>query len=213
MEFKKPITFFVGENGSGKSTLLESIAIVYGFNPEGGSKNFIFSSKRIHSNLYKNITMSKSPLKARDGYFLRAEAFYNLATNIDKMDEIVCDQPPIKLAYGGKSLHNQSHGEGFISLVMKRFKGNALYLLDESESALSPLAQLSVLVRINQLVKPNSQFIIATHSSILMIIPNSEIYEFSNSSVTLVAYNQTEHYNLTKYFLNNTQDMLNELLQ
>lgn len=130
LNFKKPVTFFVGENGVGKSTLIEAIALNLGFNSEGGSKNFTFSTNPTHSDLYKYLKIVRGPKRPRDGYFLRSESFYNLATNIDDMDKIECPLPHIKNAYGGKSLHNQSHGESFLSLFFNRFLGNGLYILE-----------------------------------------------------------------------------------
>ena len=119
---------------------------------------------------------------------------------------------PVKEYYGGKSLHEQSHGESFLSLVLHRFYGNGLYILDEPEAALSPARQLTLLARIHQLVKLNSQFIIATHSPMLMAYPNADIYQLDETGINPIQYEQTEHYRITKYFLNNREDMLNKLL-
>ena len=160
IEFKKPITIFVGENGLGKSTLIEAIATKLGFNAEGGSRHFNFKTRQTESDLNKYIKIIKGPYRAKDGYFLRSESLYNVASNIDDPDEVKCDVPPISLAYGGKSLHSQSHGESFLSIFFKRFMGNGLYILDEPESALSPVSQMSLPIRINELVNLNSQFIL-----------------------------------------------------
>ena len=206
LSFKKPITFFVGLNGSGKSTLLEAIAVSYGFNAEGGSKNFRFSTNSTHSELNKHISIVKSSF-AKDGYFLRAESLYNLATNIEQLDSVISFDPPITEAYGGTSLHKQSHGESFLSIIQNRFFGNGLYILDEPEAALSPTGILSLMIEINNLVKKNSQFIIATHSPILMTFPDANLLEFSDKGIKQVSYKETEHFDLTKRFLNNPEKM------
>ena len=131
IDLNAPVTFFIGENGVGKSTLIEAIATEWGFNPEGGSINFTFSTKHTESNLYKYIHLTKGVIRPKDGYFLRSESLYNVATNIDNLDSVKCGAPPISDGYGGKSLHNQSHGESFLSIFFKRFRGNGLYILDE----------------------------------------------------------------------------------
>ncbi len=201
-DLKSNVVFLVGENGTGKSTLLEAIAVNYGFNPEGGSKNFTFSTHDSHSDLYKYLTLIKGSKRAKDGYFFRAESFYNLSTEVGNLDVS---------GYGDRPLHAQSHGESFLSLIFNRFFGNGLYILDEPEAALSPSRQLSLLVKINDLVKNHSQFIIATHSPILLAYPNASIYVLTENSITLTPYKQTEHYILTKQFLNNTEKFLKEL--
>lgn len=206
------ITFFVGENGSGKSTLLEAIAVSYGFNAEGGTKNFSFSTKETHSELCEHITVAKEKF-AKDGYFLRAESFYNAATYIDYLDSIETGAPQIIESYGGKSLHKQSHGESFLALVENRFGGNGVYILDEPEAALSPMKLLNLMVLINDCVKKDSQFIIATHSPILLAFPNADIYEFSQSGIERKEYKETEHYKITKLFLDNPERMLKHMLE
>lgn len=163
LSFSSNVTFFVGENGTGKSTLLEAIAVAYGFNAEGGSRNFTFSTNATHSEFFEHITLGKRGF-AKDGFFLRAESLYNVATNIDEMDKEPSFDPMIIESYGGVSLHNQSHGESFLSIVQNRFFGNGLYILDEPEAALSPKKLLTLMTEINSLVKKDSQFIIATHS-------------------------------------------------
>lgn len=208
ISFENDVTFFVGENGTGKSTLLEAIAVAYGFNAEGGTKNFSFSTNSTHSELCDYLTISKSKY-AKDGFFLRAESFYNVATNIDELDK----ELPLLQSYGGISLHKQSHGESFLSLVQNRFGGNGLYILDEPEAALSPSRLLTLIAEIDSLVKNNSQFIIATHSPILMAFPNAQIYQLTEDGIETVSYKQTEHYQLTKRFLENPEHILQYLLE
>ena len=215
LSFSSNVTFFVGENGTGKSTLLEAIAVAYGFNAEGGSKNFTFSTNATHSELYKHISLAKRDYP-EDGFFLRAESLYNVATNIDDMDDDDGSSflsPPFVIdGYGGVSLHNQSHGESFLSIVQNRFHGNGLYVLDEPEAALSPMRLLTLMVEMHQLVQKNSQFIIATHSPILMAFPHADVLEFSAEGIQKVDYRNTEHYQVTKRFLDNPEVMLNYLL-
>ena len=199
LEFHPKVTFIVGENGTGKSTILEAIAVACGFNAEGGTKNFNFTTSDTHSQLHDYIKLVRGVRKPTDGFFLRAESFYNLATNIDELDR---ENPGLFSSYGGKSLHKQSHGESFFSVFMNRFEGNGLYILDEPEAALSPSRQMAMITRIHELVKLNSQFIIATHSPIIMAYPNSTIYEIKEK-IELVRYEETEHYQIMKSFINN----------
>lgn len=199
------VTFLVGENGSGKSTLLEAIAIAFGFNAEGGTKNFRFDTQPSHSILNEYISLIKGIKKPKDGFFLRAESFYNVATEIDRLGVVP--------SYGGKSLHAQSHGESFLSLVLHRFSGSGLYLLDEPEAALSPSRQMSLITRIHDLIKKNSQFIISTHSPIIMAYPDSWIYTLTDNGIEKVSYPETEHYQVTKDFINNYKKMLKILME
>jgi predicted ATPase len=212
IELHPAVTFFVGENGSGKSTLLEAIAVACGFNAEGGSKNFRFGSRNSHSELHQFLRFSKGIFRPRDGFFLRAESFFNVATEIEKLDAEPAKAPPIGLAYGDRSLHEQSHGESFLALLLNRFRGHGVYLLDEPEAALSPNRQLSVLTRIHDLVHQKSQFIIATHSPILMAYPDAFIYNFSSKGIERIEYEETEHYRVTHSFLSNPRRMLDILL-
>ena len=212
IEFKKPVTIFVGENGLGKSTLIEGVATKLGFNEEGGSRHFNFKTRQTESDLNKYIKIIKGPYRAKDGYFLRSESLYNVASNIDDLDEVKCDAPPISLAYGGKPLHNQSHGESFLSIFFKRFMGNGLYILDESEAALSPVSQMSLLIRINQFVNLNSQFIIATHSPILLAIPNAEILQITENGISAKKYFETNNFKTMKNFFQNTEKTVNLLI-
>lgn len=203
LDFSSDVTFLVGENGTGKSTLLEAIAVAYGFNAEGGTKNFRFSTNQTHSELYKHITLVKKDY-AYDGFFLRAESLYNAATYIDQVG--------MTANYGSVSLHDQSHGESFLSIVQNRFAGKGLYILDEPEAALSPMRQLTLMAEMDALVKTGSQFIIATHSPILMTFPGAEILQLSKEGIQKVNYRDTEHYQLTKQFLEDPERMLHYLL-
>lgn len=212
LQFSPTVTFIIGENGSGKSTLVEAIAVAMGFNPEGGTRNFNFGTRKSHSDLHRYLRIVKSIKRPRDGFFLRAESFFNVATNIEQLDEKP-GGPPIINSYGGLSLHEQSHGESFLSLVLHRFSGNGLYILDEPEAALSPTRQLAVLARMNQLLEQDSQFIIATHSPILMAYPGALIYHITESGIESVEYEETEHYEVTKAFLDNPDRMLQILFR
>lgn len=208
--FRKSVTFITGENGSGKSTLVEAIAINAGFNPEGGGRNFNFRTQDSHSNLFYHLKLTRSAYREKDGFFLRAESYYNFASNMDALDA----EPggtPIKQYYGGKSLHEQSHGESFLALLVNRLYGNGLYIFDEPEAALSVSSQFKMLVRMKELVDKNSQFIIATHSPVLMAYPNADIYVVSERRIELIDYESTEQYRLTKYFVNNYRKFLSEL--
>ena len=213
LDMHPKVTYVIGENGSGKSTLLEAIAVSMGFNAEGGSKNFSFNTHSSHSDLHSYLRIAKGFRKPRTGYFLRAESFYNVASEIDKLDAEPVSAARIIDGYGGRSLHQQSHGESFLALLTQRFKGQGLYILDEPEAALSPQRQLAVLSRIHDLVQDGSQFIIATHSPILMAYPDACIYQCNTEGISTVAYEDTEHFQVTRDFLLNPQRMLKVLLQ
>ena len=203
-----PVTVFVGENGTGKSTLLEGIAVAFGFNPEGGSRNFDFSTAATHSGLFKHISLAKRAYP-KDGFFLRAESFYNVATYIDSID----DGDFIK-GYGGVSLHEQSHGESFLSLALNRFRGRGLYILDEPEAALSPQSVMTLIAQMGRLTKEeDSQFIIATHSPMIMAFPGARVYEFSEEGIEEKDYRETEHFQLMKSFMQNPEHMMKYILE
>lgn len=204
LAFHPKVTFIIGENGSGKSTILESIAVALGFNAEGGTKNFNFSSCATHSELNHYIRIVKGIKKPRDGFFLRAESFYNFATNVEELD--------LNHVYGGRSLHQQSHGQSFFAVFQNKFCGQGVYILDEPEAALSPSRQMSMLTRIHELVTEGSQFIIATHSPIIMAYPEAIIYQIQEG-FDKVDYEDTEHYQIMRSFLNNTNKMLDILLE
>ena len=205
MEFDNPVTFFVGENGSGKSTFIEAIAVSLGLNPEGGSQNFMFNTNDTHSDLYKSLVITKGIERPVTKYFLRAESFYNTATYIES-------NPEALNAMNGKSPHKCSHGESFINLLKERFYDKGLYILDEPEAALSPSRQMSFLILMDSLVKNGSQFIIATHSPIILSYSNSTIYNFDDN-LNKINYKDTENYKLYKLFIENSDMMLEKLFE
>ena len=204
LEFHPKVTFFVGENGSGKSTLIEALAVAGGFNAEGGSKNFRFANRESHSDLHRFVRLIRGVRREKDGFFLRAESFFNAATYIRDVNAIS--------SYGGRDLHEQSHGEAFFALFDNRFHGNGLYILDEPEAALSPNRQLTFLNRMHELIAQKSQFIIATHSPIILGYPHAIIYQISKNGVERVAYDDTEHVQVTRQFLNHRDVTLDLLL-
>lgn len=204
VDFKGQVTFFVGENGSGKSTLLEAIAWQCGFNPAGGGRNNQFEVDAAGSALGSSLRLSWLP-KITNGFFLRAETFYHFASYLDTIPESLRH-------YGGKSLHEQSHGEAFLSLFKHRFGGKAIYLLDEPEAALSPARQLA-LMRIIHDLKNQAQFIITTHSPILLGFPGAQILSFDEQPIQEVEYEHTTHYVLTRRFLENRRNVLRELFE
>jgi predicted ATPase len=212
LAFDRPVTFLVGENGSGKSTLLEAIAVALGFNAEGGSRHFQFGTRASHSELHQYLRIIRGISRPRDGYFLRAESYFNVATEIENIDAQPGPGAPIAPSYGPRALHEQSHGESFLALVEHRFHGNGLYLLDEPEAALSPMRQMSLLARIHALVRARSQFVIATHSPIILAYPDATIHECGPDGLRRIAYEDTEHFRITRDFLNRYPAMLRTLL-
>ena len=203
LEFHPNVTFLVGENGSGKSTLIEALAVAWGFNAEGGSKDHQFSTRASHSPLHRFVRPVRAPAKAKDGYFLGAESYFNTASYLEASGTFRAGQT---------RLHEQSHGESFFALFEKRFTGDGLYILDEPEAALSPTRQLSFLRRMHELVQSRSQLIIATHSPILLGYPNAWIYQFSEHGVDRIEYEDTDHYQVTRNFLTRREVMLDVLL-
>lgn len=202
LTISKPVTFFVGENGSGKSTLLEAIAVAEGFNAEGGNRNYNFATRESHSELHIAIRLKLGVKKSSSGYFLRAESFYNVAT----MEEDY-------LGSNSQTYHKQSHGESFLNLLQDQAHDNGLYILDEPEAALSPQRQLTLLYHIYEQVKQGSQFIIATHSPILLGYPEACILSFDNGSVEEISYEASSAYQITKLFLDNREQVLHNLLK
>jgi predicted ATPase len=193
LPFTSNVTFFVGENGTGKSTLLEAIAECCGFNPEGGNRDHQREVFVERSRLAQALRLSWMP-RATEGFFLRAESFYNFATYLDQVSNL--------RAYGGKSLHAQSHGESFLSLFVNRFE-HGIYILDEPEAALSPQRQLSFLRVLHDLEKPgHAQFLISTHSPIILSYPGAVLFSLDGNSITEVACRDTHHFQLTRDFLN-----------
>lgn len=208
LKFHPRVTFLVGENGSGKSTLIEALAVAWGFNAEGGSRDHNFSTHDNHSGLHRHVRIVRDGKKPRphDGFFLRAESFFNVATYLDG--------PEVRGSrYGDRKLHEQSHGEAFFSLFENRLMGDGLYIMDEPEAALSPSRQLSFLAKLHDLVLARSQLIIATHSPIILGYPDAWIYQASEHGLERVEYEDTEHYQVARGFLNRRQTYLDILLE
>jgi len=204
LTFDSPITFFVGENGSGKSTLLEAMAVAYGFNPEGGTVNYSFSTYDSHSELCNAVTLAKSFNKVHSGYYLRAESFYNVATMEEEYSEG---------SWNPLHLHQKSHGESFLTIINEYFKSNGLFFLDEPEAALSPQRQMTLLLKIAETAKKNSQFFIVTHSPVLLTLPGAEILSFDNGNLHKIKYEDTESYRITEMFINHREQILKRLLE
>ena len=203
LQLSKPITIFTGENGSGKSTLLEAVAVAYGFNPEGGTKNYNFSTYDSHSELHEAITLSKGYRRATGGYFLRAESFYNVATKEEEYAVAGAES---------QRYHERSHGESFLALAQNQMRGNGVYIFDEPEAALSPQRQLTLLLEIYECAKNGAQFIIATHSPILLGIPGAEILSFDGGQIHPCDYEETDSYQITKMFIEDREQILGRLL-
>ena len=201
LTFKSPVTFFVGENGSGKSTLLEAVAVAYGFNPEGGTRNYHFSTYQDVSELEEAIRLVKGYRKRNSGYFFRAESFFNVATvtNLQYNDD---GRLP--------DYHAQSHGESFLSFLQDEAR-EGVYLMDEPEAALSPQRQLTLMLHIHSMALEGSQFIIATHSPILLGMPEARILSFTDEGIHPIRYEDTESYQITKLFLEQRESLLNKL--
>jgi predicted ATPase len=210
LEFSPGLTILIGENGIGKSTLIEAIAVKWGFNAEGGSRNFRFQTRDTHSILKDFLVLERGVARATDGFFLRAESFYGLATEVDRLDS---EGGGFISYFGDRSLHEQSHGEAFLSLLQHRLVGGGLYIFDEPEAALSPRRLLSVLVILKRLLDQRSQIIMATHSPILMGFPGAVLYELRQDGISRVEYEDTDHYQITKDFLNARDRTLRYLLE
>ena len=204
IDFDSPVTCFVGENGSGKSTLLEAMAVSAGFNPEGGTKNYSFSTFDSHSELCGSMRLVKGVKKPRWGYFLRAESFYNVATAEEEYSRM-----------GGipQHLHEKSHGESFLTTVQNNFRPGGLYFLDEPEAALSPQRQLTLLREIYTCARAGAQFFMVTHSPILLGLPDAAILSFDGGPLHPVAYEDTDSYQITSLFLSDRKRMLHGLLE
>lgn len=201
------VTFLVGENGSGKSTLIEALAVAAGFNAEGGSRNFNFETRSSTSPLHQALRLIRGVRRPSTGFFLRAESFFNVATQVEELGLEVAQ------AYGDRGLHEQSHGESFLSLALHRFGPNGLYLLDEPEAALSPQGCLALLRRIHDLVDEGGQFIIATHSPLLIAYPDATIYELDDRGIERASYDDTQHVSLYRAFLASPEAFLRHLLE
>jgi predicted ATPase len=212
LDMHPQVTLLIGENGSGKSTLVEAIAVVAGFNAEGGSRNFRFATRRSESQLHTALRIARGTRRERDGFFLRAESYFNVATEIDRLDSEPSFGPPVIDGFGGVPLHEMSHGESFLALANNRLRGEGLYIFDEPEAALSPARQLSLLQIMWRLVKAGSQFIVATHSPILMAYPGARIYQLGPNGIDTVAYEDTEHYQITRGFLMDRERYFKHLL-
>lgn len=212
LELHPKVTFLVGENGTGKSTLLEGLADKWGFSKESGNRSRNLGSGTYDTVLAPAMTLTRTHARPMDGFFLRAESFYNFATEMDELEK----QPFCGtgyFSYGGKSLHERSHGESFLALFLERFGGHGLYLLDEPEAALSPTRQMAFLVRLHDLVNESSQFVIATHSPVILAYPDAWIYEFTESGVERVEYRDSQPYQVTSRFLKNPESMVARLLE
>jgi predicted ATPase len=215
LQFHPDVTFLIGENGSGKSTLIEAIAMATDLGGQGGTGNFAVDDASGLSALGDFIKTKRGVQKPKDRYFLRAESFYNIATYLEELwknPEARTSKAQVFQRYGGKSLHEQSHGESFLALMVNGLGGKGFYIFDEPEAALSPARQLAALVRIDDLVRDQSQFVIATHSPILMAYPKAKIYLLDEAGCRQIAFEETEHYKVTRDFLNNYPRRLEQLL-
>ncbi len=208
LELHPKVTYLIGENGSGKSTLLEAIAVAAGMNAEGGSSNFAFSTRDSHSELWRSLRLVRGARRPRTDFFLRAESLFTAATYLERLPREAGD--PLA-SYGGASLHEQSHGESFLAVMLNRFGPEGLYLLDEPEAALSTQNCLTCLRRIHQLVEEGSQFIIATHSPIVLAYPQATIYSCEHEGLEQIAYEDAVPVRLTRSFLDARERFLDRL--
>jgi len=200
------VTYLVGENGTGKSTLIEALAVAAGMNPEGGSSNFVHATRDSHSPLGEAVSLPRGARRPRTDFFLRAESLFTAATYLEELSD-----EPLQ-SYGGRSLHEQSHGESFLAVVVHRFGPDGLYLLDEPEAALSPQNCLTLLRRVHELVEEGSQFVIATHSPLVLAYPDATIYAFEEDGVRVVDYDDAGPVTLTRSFLGNRERFVDVLL-
>jgi len=211
LEFSKSrLTFFTGENGSGKSTLLEAMALNYGLSLDGGNRNFAFQAELPTDDVYplsRALRLGFRPIRSGEGFFFRAETLFNLATRIDELG--------VTNGYGGQPLHTRSHGEAFFTVLDYKFRRSGLFLLDEPEAALSPQRQLSFLILMHDTVReyPDAQFIISTHSPILLGLPNAQILSFDEGTIHPIAYEETPAYQIARRFLNDHESFVKDLLR
>ncbi len=210
LDFQKNVTFFAGENGTGKSTLLEAIAVAYGFNPEGGTLNYRFSTFDDVSELSNAVHIIKGFRRARSNYFFRAESFFNVASKAEDYRDVT-PKETYYARYGGKSLHEQSHGESFLA-YFQSFDQAGLYIMDEPEAALSPQRQLTLFIQIAKMADRGSQFIIASHSPILLGIPGADILSFDEGKPCRCRYEDTESYQVMEMFINHREYLIKRLL-
>ncbi len=200
------VTFFIGENGSGKSTLVEAIAVAAGFNAEGGSRHARLSTRASESDLHRHLRLVRGTRRPRDGYFLRAESFFNVATYLERLDGGLAP-------YGGRSLHEQSHGESFLTLITKRFGPDSFFVLDEPEAALSLRGVLALMRRMHDLVAQGSQFVVSTHSPVLLGYPEATIYALSENGIAERTYEDADVVELTRSFLKDRDAFLRHLFE
>jgi predicted ATPase len=207
LDLHPKVTYLIGDNGTGKSTVVEALAVAAGMNPEGGSSNFAFQTRDSHSDLWRSVRIVRGTRRPRTDFFLRAESLFTTATYLENLED-----EPLK-SYGGRSLHEQSHGESFLAVMLNRFGPDGLYLLDEPEAALSTQNCLTFLRRVHELVEDGSQFVIATHSPLVLAYPDAAIYEFDGDAMAAVDYEDSEPVRLTRSFLDGRERFLQALLR
>ena len=213
IDLRSKVTILVGENGTGKSTLLEGLAIAMGCSAEGGSKNFRFSTMDTHTQLHHYLRVARDSKPIRDIFFYRAETYYNFATEMKKLDAEPSFDPEIRHAYGGRELHQLSHGQSVIQLFRHRFRSNGLYIMDEPEAALSPARQLEVIGHVRNLTAAGAQFVIATHSPILMAIPGATIYEIGEVGLCATKYNSLPQVAIYRRLINDHERFIGSILE